>query len=96
MSFTTKQDYFNIYEEHKGTLCTCKVCGKSWIESFRNDCWNEQRSCGHIALIKEWDGSQDLVHFTDIDSDVEIQYQDGLVHRVSKEYFNNMVLHIYR
>lgn len=97
MSFTTKEQTYNTYGEPSGKKVTCTVCGKEWFESNRNDGWNEQRSCGNVALIQEWDGQKDLVHFTQIDNTlVKIQYQDGTIHLVDIKYFNTLLVHIYR
>lgn len=97
MGFEKQENAYNKYGEYIGKTCTCTVCGKSWDKTTRNDSWNEQGSCGSVALFKEWDDSTALVHFEVLATeDVSITYQDGVTHLVNKDYFKTHAIHIYR
>jgi hypothetical protein len=73
-----EQIAYNMYREPCGVKGKCSHCGGTWHRSFSDQ--HGPSNCGHVYLVMEWDGTNNLVHATKEGGMWVVVYQDGLKH----------------
>ena len=79
MEFGKPEVMANIYGEPSGMKYVCECCGRVEIPSTRIGDHSGRTTCACTRLVREWDGSTDLLHYDGCTEDgiVTVTYQDG-------------------
>jgi len=70
------------------TVSSCSICGREEASTLGRT--PDMGNC--FRLIQEWDGTVSTVHVSHSKDGVVLDYGDGVVHKVSPDYYRSILL----